>query len=198
MAHTSTFKVRFKRRREGKTNYAKRLALLSSNLPRLVARKTNRYIIAQLIEFSPSGDRTMVHASSGQLRKFGWNASKKNLPAAYLTGLMAGLRAKQQKADKAILDIGFSTPIHGSFWSAVLKGAIDAGLQVKAGETAMPRPERIEGKHIEQFAAKLDEKRCSEIFSCYAKEKVDVRQLSKLFNAAKEKILAAKGGENRK
>jgi len=192
MAHKSTFKVQFRRRREGKTNYKKRLALITSGLPRLVVRKSNRYIIAQVIEFTPRGDKTIVHVNSKQLEKFGWSASKKNLPGAYLTGLLAGVNAGQKNIEEAILDIGNSTPVHGSFWSAVLKGALDSGLKVSAGKEAMPTEERTEGKHIEQFAAKLGEKSYYGKFTGYAKKKVDAKNLSKLFNSVKEKILKQK------
>ncbi len=191
MAGKSTFTTQFRRRRQGKTNYKKRRALLSSNLPRLVARKSNKYIVVQLVEFAPKGDKTLVHVNSKQLAALGWKAGKKNMPAAYLTGLLAAMKAKQRRIEKAVLDIGFSTPVHGSFWSAVLKGALDAGLQVNAGEEAMPSEERASGKHIERFAALLGEKP-AERFSTYAKQGVDAKQLSKLFNATKEKILKTK------
>lgn len=154
MAGKSTFKVGFRRRREGKTNYKKRLNLLKSNMHRLVVRKTNNYIIAQLVEFNPEGDRTVVHVNSRDLEKFGWKAGKKNLPAAYLTGLLAGVKAKKLKIDKAILDIGFAIPKRKGWWASALKGALDAGLKMPAGEKALPSDERISGKHIELFAKK--------------------------------------------
>ncbi len=154
MAGKSTFKVGFRRRREGKTNYKKRLNLLKSNMHRLVVRKTNNYIIAQLVEFNPEGDRTVVHVNSRDLEKFGWKAGKKNLPAAYLTGLLAGVKAKKLKIDKAILDIGFAIPKRKGWWASALKGALDAGLKMPAGEKALPSDERTSGKHIELFAKK--------------------------------------------
>ncbi len=47
MARTSRYKVKFRRRREGKTNYYKRREMIKSGLPRLVVRRTNRYVIAR-------------------------------------------------------------------------------------------------------------------------------------------------------
>jgi len=41
MTNKTTFKVPFRRRKEGKTNYKKRLNMLKSGTPRLVARRTN-------------------------------------------------------------------------------------------------------------------------------------------------------------
>ena len=136
-----------------------------------VIRKTNNYIIAQLVEFNPEGDRTVVHVNSRDLEKFGWKTGKKNLPAAYLTGLLAGVKAKKLKIDKAILDIGFAIPRRKGWWASALKGALDAGLKMPAGEKALPSDERISGKHIELFAKK---------------------QVTKTFEEAKQKIMHLK------
>ncbi|MBT3583115.1 50S ribosomal protein L18, partial [Candidatus Woesearchaeota archaeon] len=48
MASGPRYTVKFRRRRAGKTNYHNRLALLLSRKPRLVIRKTNKYIICQI------------------------------------------------------------------------------------------------------------------------------------------------------
>jgi large subunit ribosomal protein L18 len=154
MGKTSTFSAPFRRRRQGKTNYKKRLALLKGKKPRLVARKTNLYITAQVIEFDSKGDKTKVHVNSRQLDSFGWKAGKKNLAAAYLTGLLAGVKAKQAKIEEAVLDIGFARPVHRGWWSSVLKGALDAGLKIKADAKALPEEARASGKHVEDYTKK--------------------------------------------
>lgn len=46
MAHGPNYKVKFGRRREGKTNYYKRYIYVLSNATRLVARLTNKNVIA--------------------------------------------------------------------------------------------------------------------------------------------------------
>ena len=74
MTNKATYLVSFRRRREGKTNYKKRLALVKSGLPKLVVRKSNRYIVCQLIQFDPRGDKVLLHVNSKQLEKFGWKA----------------------------------------------------------------------------------------------------------------------------
>ncbi|RLG69666.1 MAG: 50S ribosomal protein L18, partial [Candidatus Iainarchaeum archaeon] len=73
MAKKCTYKLKFRRRREKRTDYAKRLALVKSGLPRLVIRRTNQYIISQVIKFDPKGDITLVHINSSRLKKLGWN-----------------------------------------------------------------------------------------------------------------------------
>lgn len=108
------YKVPFRRRRENKTNYHKRLKLLSSKKPRVVVRKTNKKIIIQLIEYNPTGDIVLASAMSSELSLYGYNQNKRNIPAAYLTGFLFGLKVKKMDIDEAILDIGLNTSIKGS------------------------------------------------------------------------------------
>ena len=70
MKLTPKFRMPFKRRLEGKTNYRKRLRLLLSRKPRLVVRKSLKHVRAQIIEFDPVGDKTIVSASTEELKKF--------------------------------------------------------------------------------------------------------------------------------
>jgi len=192
MGKTSTFTTQFRRRADGKTNYRKRESMVKSSIPRLVVRKSNNIVIAQIVQFDPTGDRTLVHVNSNMLGQFGWKAGKKSLPAAYLTGLLAGVRAKKKKIDKAILDIGFATPVHGCSWAAAAKGAIDAGIAINVGKEALPSEDRMQGRHIEQFAKKLGDKAAKERFSAVSKAGVDMQNLTGLFASAKQKILGEK------
>jgi len=162
---TSTFDTKFKRRREAKTNYKKRIAFVKSKKPRLVVRKTNKYVNVQIISFEKEGDKTIASANSKELKGLGWGFSFKNLPAAYLTGLLIGKRATEKKVEEAVLDIGFLSPVHGSIPFAVLKGAVDAGLKIPFEETALPKEERISGKHIQDFSKKEITKAFEEIKS---------------------------------
>ena len=148
MASGPTYRVPFRRRREGKTNYRKRLRLLLSGKPRMVVRKSNRYIRAQLILAAPEGDKTVADANSAELAKFSWEFSKKNTPAAYLTGLLLGKRALRKGFKHAILDMGLHTPSQGCRIYAALKGAVDAGLEVPHDPSVFPAEERIRGEHI--------------------------------------------------
>jgi len=149
MAKKCTYKLKFRRRREMKTDYAKRLALVKSKLPRLVIRKTNKYIIAQIVKFSPEGDITIAHINSSKLKKLGWKFSCKNLPAAYLTGLLCGIEAKKKNINNVILDIGRFSSTKKVF--ACLKGCLDAGINIPYNKEKIPQEERIKGKHIQEF-----------------------------------------------
>lgn len=145
----------FKRRRLFKTDYKKRLKLLLSKKPRLVVRKSLNYITAQIIEFSEKGDKTLVAATSKELRKLGWNFTCDNLPAAYLTGLLVGKRALAKGVQEAILDSGLYPSTKGSRIYAVVKGAVDAGMKVPHSEEILPSQERIYGRHIASYKEKF-------------------------------------------
>ena len=97
MIHTKTKPVAYRRKREGRTNYAKRRRLLESGKPRLVVRFSNKQIRAQLVTFQPSGDRVEAAVDAAALHKLGWKFSAANLPAAYLTGLLFGMKLKEKK-----------------------------------------------------------------------------------------------------
>jgi len=143
-----TYKMPFKRRREGKTDYKKRLKLLFSKKPRLVVRKSLKYVKAQIVEFDESGDKTLASASSQKLKSFGWKFAFDNLPSAYLTGLLIGKKALEKGIKEAVLDIGLRPSTKGSKIYALVKGAIDTGLKVPCDEKVFPSEEKISGKHI--------------------------------------------------
>jgi len=59
-----------------------------------VVRKSLKSIHASIIDYNKNGDITKVSSHSENLKKLGWNYSTGNLPAAYLTGLLLGKKAK--------------------------------------------------------------------------------------------------------
>ena len=141
------FAVHFKRRRKGRTNYAARLALLKSSATRLVVRKSNSSVSAQLVNFNSVGDATVAQANSRDLKQFGFEG-KCNTPSAYLVGYLAGKRALQKGVAQFVLDIGLHSATKGNVLFAIAKGAIDAGLTSRVGEDKLPSQKRIEGKHL--------------------------------------------------
>jgi large subunit ribosomal protein L18 len=145
-----------RRRREARTNYHQRLRLLKSGKPRLVARRSNQHIRAQLIVTGPQGDQTLATASSEDLAEYGWEAATGNLPAAYLTGLLAGARAVEAGLDEAVLDIGLNTATPGNKVFAVQEGAIDGGLDIPHNEDVFAEWERTRGEHIAEYAEMQD------------------------------------------
>jgi len=145
-----TYKMPFRRRKEGKTDYRKRLVLLKSEKPRLVVRKSLKYITAQLVEYSEAGDKTIASTNSKQLVGLGWKFACDNTPAAYLTGLLIAKKAEKagRKITEAVLDAGLYPSTKGSRIYAVAKGARDAGLDIAVDESVLPSDERIIGSHI--------------------------------------------------
>ncbi|MFP4038639.1 MAG: 50S ribosomal protein L18 [Candidatus Nanohaloarchaea archaeon] len=148
MADNTNFKVPHRRRREQKTDYEQRLKLLKSDHPRAVVRTSNKHTKMHLSFYKEEGDENRCFTSTEELENFGWSHNTGNLPSAYLAGFLMGSKAEE---DKAILDIGLQEKKSGGRVFAAVKGMIDAGLEIPAGEEAFPEEERISGEHIEQI-----------------------------------------------
>ena len=192
MARGPRYNLPFRRKREGRTDYKKRIRLVLSRIPRLVIRPTNKHIIVQLIEAKPEGDLILVSSSSSDLKKrYKWKAGCGNLPAAYLTGLMAGYKAIQKGSKRAVLDMGLHISSKGSRIYAALKGVLDAGIEVPHGEGILPDEDRIKGRHISEYAKKLsdDPELYNKHFSDYVSGGFDPKQLPEHFDDIKEKIV---------
>ena len=150
MSKKNTLQVKRRRRREGKTDYIMRYNLLKGRTPRLIVRILNKMITVQIAEYKPKGDSVLVSTNSLELKKHGWQP-KRNIPTAYLTGVLIGKRATAKGIKKAILDIGLQRPHKKGKIFAVLKGALDAGLEINHDKKSLPSEERITGKHIEEY-----------------------------------------------
>ena len=188
MAQGSRYKVAFKRRKEGKTNYGARLKLIELDKLRLVVRITNNHVIAQIVKVAPEGDETVISAHSNEIKKMGWLGSTKNTSAAYLTGFLCGKKALKDGIDEAILDIGLRSPTKGTNIFAVLKGAVDAGLNIPHGSAILPSDERINGEHVAQYAESLTDADLKKKFSGYIKNGLSPKDLPDHFGKIKQKI----------
>ncbi len=193
MARGPKYKVPRRRRREGKTNYHKRYRMVMSGKPRLVVRRTLNYIWVQIVEARENGDITLAAAHSRELAKlYGWKAPGDNTPAAYLTGLLAGLRALGKGVKQAVPDIGLHRPVKGARIFAAIKGAIDAGLEVPVSDEVVPGEERIRGEHIASWASTLAEEspeKYEAMFSRYIKAGLRPQDLPSHFEEVRAKIL---------
>ena len=150
----------YRRRRDGETDYRRRLKLLRSGKSRAVVRVSNTRVVCQLTNWDIKGDKVEVSTTGDDLvSKYGWpeDASRKNLPACYLTGFALGKIALAAGHDQAVLDIGLAASASGSRVFAALKGMVDAGLDIPHGESVLPDDERINGAHIDDsFASKVE------------------------------------------
>lgn len=148
MTQGARTRVPFRRRREGRTDYRRRLRLLRSELPRAVVRKSLNQVQVQIVSYDAKGDKVVASAVSGELRDLGWTAGTGNVPASYLTGLLAGRRALSRGVTKVVLDIGRQNPAYGGRLFAAARGLVDAGIALPHGEAAVPKRDRLEGKHL--------------------------------------------------
>jgi len=148
-----------RRRLEAKTDYKARLALLKSEKPRIVIRKTNRHIIVQIVKSEIAQDKVLVGNTSKVLLSEGlpseFSGSLKSLGAAYLTGFLVGKQAIKLGINEAILDAGMNINIKNSRIYAALKGAIDAGLKVPHNEKVLPPIESIKSEKISKIFDKI-------------------------------------------
>jgi len=195
MAKGPRYRVPYRRRREGKTNYRLRRALVLSGLPRLVVRGSVRHITVQLVKAEDMGDKVLASAHSGELLKhYGWRGNCGNLPAAYLTGLLGGRRASAKGVKEAILDIGLQSPSKGARAFAALKGFMDAGIDIPHEEGILPVDQRIEGQHIADYAARLassDRDLYTRMFSKYLSAGLPPEGVPRHFSEVKEKIVSS-------
>lgn len=188
-----TYRVQFRRKRSGETNYRKRLKLLLSSKLRLVVRKSLKNIQAQIIEYNPDGDRVTLSVHSRELEKFDWKINKGNMPASYLVGLLIAKKAKKKGIDELILDMGLNKSVKGSRIYTLLKGVVDGGINIAHSDSILPSKERLSGEHIAKYASllKKDDKEYEKKFSGYIKNKIEPTNLNKYFEEVKKKIMGA-------
>ncbi|OJI08156.1 HSal18 [Candidatus Micrarchaeum sp.] len=180
--------IKKRRRAKSLTNYRKRIAILKGRMPRVVIRRSNRSITAQIISYEPNGDKVKASAVSSELKALGW-MPKSNIPTAYLTGMLLAKKAHEKGIKGAmVLDIGLNKPIKGNVIFSAAKGCKDNGLdlvsEIEADES------RLSGKHIADYAKTGSGKGVSE-FAQYEKAKLNVKELDKVFADVKGKIAIA-------
>merc|ERR1712080_97804 len=98
-AYSKRFQVKYKRRREGKTDYYARKRLVAQDRNkfatpkyRFVVRFTNKDIICQVISSTLSGDLTHCAAYAHELPRYGLKVGLTNYSAAYCVGLLCARR----------------------------------------------------------------------------------------------------------
>ncbi|KAJ5097196.1 60S ribosomal protein L5 [Penicillium angulare] len=98
-AYFSRYQTKYRRRREGKTDYYARKRLITQaknkyNAPkyRMVVRFTNRDVITQIVYSEISGDKVLASAYAHELPRYGINQGLTNYAAAYATGLLLARR----------------------------------------------------------------------------------------------------------
>ncbi|KAK4229644.1 hypothetical protein QBC38DRAFT_98740 [Podospora fimiseda] len=140
-AYYSRFQTKYKRRREGKTDYYARKRLITQaknkyNAPkyRLVVRFTNRDIITQIVTSEITGDKVFAAAYSHELKAYGIEHGLTNWAAAYATGLLLARRVLK----KLGLDESFT------------------GVEEADGEFTLTEAAEVDGEERRPFKAFLD------------------------------------------
>jgi len=102
-AYFKRFQVKFRRRREGKTDYYARKRLVVQdknkyNTPkyRMIVRMSNKDITCQIAYARLEGDRVVAAAYSHELPRYGVKVGLTNYAAAYCTGLLLARRVLKQ------------------------------------------------------------------------------------------------------
>jgi len=230
------FQVKFKRRREGKTDYAARRALVIQdknkyNAPkyRLVVRFTSTDIIVQIVYATVQSDRVLSAAYAHELKqeRYGIKAGVHNYAGAYATGLLAARRVLkklnldsvytgnpktdgtyylvkevegQRRPFLVLLDVGLARTSTGAKIFAVLKGAVDGGLEIPhkpkrfAGYNSDTRKfdpkilrKYIFGGHVAEYMKLLqseDQEKYQKQFSDYIKNQIGPDDIEKMWSKA--------------
>jgi large subunit ribosomal protein L5e len=102
-AYFKRYQTKFRRRREGKTDYRQRHKLITQDKNkykspkyRLVVRFSNRFVLCQIVYAEVTGDKVLCSAHSKELIKHGLPIGLKNYSAAYCTGLLVARRLLKQ------------------------------------------------------------------------------------------------------
>jgi large subunit ribosomal protein L18 len=176
-------RIRRIRRVRALTDYKKRVALLKGRLPRVVVRKSNRSVTAQLVVYEPDGDKVVASANSRELRQLGW-LPRSNVPTAYLTGMLLATKPKAKGVGKVVLDTGISKPVKSNVLFAAAKGCADGGMELI--NSIEFDPGRLAGKHISAYAASAAGN--GKMFSDYKDAGIDPAKIDVLFEDIKKKI----------
>ena len=135
-----------RRIREQKTNYNRRKRMLTGHRDFVTVQVSNENTQVQVIHPELTGDKVISSAHSRFLIEKGWKGSRKNIPAAYLTGYFAGKKALEKGTSSAIMYSGKRQ--YTQRMAAAVKGIIDAGLEIPADEKTFPPDDRINGEHL--------------------------------------------------
>lgn len=140
-AYSKRYQTKFRRRRQGKTDYYARKRLVvndkdkyDSKKYRLVVRFTNKRVLTSIVYSTLKGDMTVCAADSKELMNYGVKRGLSNYAAAYATGLLLARRLlKDKKIDSQFVGM---TAADGKLWNITntdperrpFKAYLDVGL----------------------------------------------------------------------
>jgi large subunit ribosomal protein L5e len=203
----SRFQVKWRRRREGKTNYYKRKNLLiqdkqkyNASKYRMVVRLSKKNLLCQLIYSRLEGDFILSSSYSKKLNLIGVSLISNNFPTAYITGLHLSSKFLKEKFSfinkkdslenklKVILDVGLTRITTGNRVFATMKGAVDGGLMIPHNEKRFPGYKKNEAFDIETMRDRIEGKHIMEYMELLKEE--DEEKYSKQFKRFIEKEIS--------
>merc|ERR1712071_500115 len=166
-AYFKRYQPKFRRRREGKTDYYARKRLIVQdknkyNTPkyRMIVRFSNKDITCQIAYARIQGDVVVCSAYAHELPRYGIKVGLTNYAAAYATGLLGKLKldsvyegkaeadgedymVEQEDEDgpgpfRCHLDVGLKRTTTGARVFGAMKGAIDGGLDIPHSNKRFP------------------------------------------------------------
>lgn len=185
-----TYRALLRRHRSGKTDYHRRRLTVAGRRPFITVFQGTKNLLVQIHEAKPKGDLILASAHSKELQKFGWKTSRKSIPASYLTGLLAGIKAKSKGIEAAILYTGVKNLAQGSRVAAAVKGLRDAGLNALADEEIFPSDQRLRGEHISKYLESLGKPPTNQ-FSTLMKKGLTSQSIQSHIDEVKSNIIEA-------
>merc|ERR1711968_349249 len=217
-AYFKRFQVKYKRRREGKTDYYARKRLVTQDKNkfgtpkyRFVVRFTNKDIICQVVSSKIKGDVCHAAAYAHELPRYGLSVGLTNYSAAYCVGLLCARRLLTNEDEEegvsafhANLDVGLKRTTLGSKIFSAMKGAFDGGLEIPHSEKkfygydpdeksydAESNRERILGGHVAEYMTSLQEEEPEEYeekFKKYIEAGIDADNMEETYLSVHKKI----------
>jgi len=177
----SRFQVKWRRRREGKTNYHNRKKILIQDKQkynaakyRLVVRISKRNILCQLIYSRLEGDFVLSSSYSRKLGLIGLPLVNNNFSTSYINGLnlsrkffIENFSCEKSKnllknKFKVILDIGLTRVTTGNKVFSAMKGAVDGGFSIPHNEKRFPGYKKTEEFDLEMLKTRIEGKHVME------------------------------------
>merc|ERR1711871_1597751 len=214
-AYFKRFQVKWRRRREGKTDYYARKRLINQEKNkyftpkfRLVVRFTNKDIIAQIVSAKIIGDEVLTCAYAHALTKLGladkYQATDEVSGDVYIVDELDDEGAPHPF--KAVLDVGLKRTTTGSRCFGVMKGAADGGLLIPHNEKRFPGYDRaskeydpevhkshIMGEHVGEYMTYLQEEdpgKYERQFKKFLAAGINGENISEMYEKVHEQIKA--------
>lgn len=185
----SRFQVKWRRRREGKTNYHNRRYLLIQDKQkynaakyRLVVRLSKKNILCQLIYSRLEGDFVLSSSHSKNLGAIGLPLLNNNFSTSYITGLNLSNTFFRENFSfkksenllknnfKVILDLGLTRVTTGNKVFSAMKGAVDGGFSIPHNEKRFPGYKKNEIFDLEIMKSRIEGKHVMEFMELLKEE----------------------------